>query len=174
MFIVDTISPELSVKYQGEEPYEAQNGNYNGAHYFNSDVAVELTITETNFYSDDVVVKVSKDNGSATLVTPSWNDNVGTFTLAGDGDYKVYVSYTDKANNPMDDYVSDIVTVDKTDPIVKIDYIHNRDEQKTIFTVTEHNFRASDVTITGTMKDINNNDVAFTADQLTQILRNAN
>lgn len=174
VFIVDTISPELSVKYQGEEPYEAQNGSYNGAHYFNSDVAVELTITETNFYSEDVVVKVSKDNGSATLVTPSWNGNVGTFSLEGDGDYKVYVSYTDKANNPMDDYVSDIVTVDKTDPIVKIDYIHNGDEQKTIFTVIEHNFRASDVTITGTMKDINNNDVEFTADQLTQILRSAN
>lgn len=174
VFIIDTLPPKLSVKYQGEEPYTAQEGIYNGAHFFNSDVAVELTITETNFYSDDVVVKVSKDNGSATLVTPSWNDNVGTFTLAGDGDYKVYVSYTDKAENPMDDYVSDIVTVDKTDPIVKIDYIHNGDEQKTIFTVIEHNFRASDVTITGTMKDINNNDVAFTADQLTQILRNTN
>ena len=174
VFIVDTISPQLSVKYQSEEPYEAEKGNYNGAHYFNSDVAVELTITETNFYSEDVVVKVSEDNGSAYLVTPSWNGNVGTFTLEGDGDYKVYVSYTDKANNKMDYYVSDIVTVDKTDPIVKIDYLHNGDEQKTIFTVTEHNFRASDVTITGTMKDINNNDVEFTADQLTQILRNAN
>lgn len=176
VFIVDTISPELSVKYQGEEPYEAQNGSYNGAHYFNSDVAVELTITETNFYSEDVVVKVSKDNGSATLVTPSWNGNVGTFTLEGDGDYKVYVSYTDKANNPMNDYVSDIVTVDKTDPIVKIEYVYSDDykEQKTIFTVIEHNFRASDVTITGAAVDINNNDVAFTADQLTQILRNAN
>lgn len=173
VFIVDTIAPELSIKYQGEAPYEAQDGSYNGAHFFNSDVAVELTITETNFYAEDVVVKVSKDGGVATNVTPSWNGKVGTFTLEGDGDYVVYVTYTDKANNPMTDYESEVITVDKTAPVVKIDYIHNGDVQKTIFTVTEHNFRASDVVITGTMKDITGADVAFTAAQLTTILNNA-
>lgn len=173
VFIVDTIAPELSVKYQGEEPYTAQEDIYNGAHFFNSDVVVELTITETNFYAEDVIVKVSKDGAAATAVTPSWNDKVGTFTLAGDGDYVVYVTYTDKANNKMADYASETITVDKTAPVVKIDYVHNGDVQKTIFTVTEHNFRASDVVITGTMKDIKGDDVAFTAAQLTAILNNA-
>lgn len=173
VFIVDTIAPELSIKYQGEAPYEAQDGSYNGAHFFNSDVAVELTITETNFYAEDVVVKVSKDGGVATNVTPSWNGKVGTFTLEGDGDYVVYVTYTDKANNPMTDYESEVITVDKTAPVVKIDYIHNGDVQKTVFTVTEHNFRASDVVITGTMKDITDVDVSFTAAQLTAILQAA-
>ena len=173
VFIVDTIAPELSVKYQGAEPYTAQEDIYNGAHFFNSDVVVELTITETNFYAEDVIVKVSKDGAAATAVTPSWNDKVGTFTLAGDGDYVVYVTYTDKANNKMADYASETITVDKTAPVVKIDYVHNGDVQKTIFTVTEHNFRASDVVITGTMKDIKGDDVAFTAAQLTEILNNA-
>lgn len=173
VFIVDTIAPELSVKYQGEEPYTAQEDIYNGAHFFSSDVVVELTITETNFYAEDVVVKVSKDGAAPTVVTPSWNNKVGTFTLAGDGDYVVYATYTDKANNKMADYVSETITVDKTAPVVKIDYVHNGDVQKTIFTVTEHNFRASDVVITGTMKDITGADVAFTAAQLTTILNNA-
>lgn len=173
VFIVDTIAPELSVKYQGEEPYTAQEDTYNGAHFFNSDVVVELTITETNFYAEDVIVKVSKDGAAPTVVTPSWNNKVGTFTLAGDGDYVVYATYTDKANNKMADYVSETITVDKTAPVVKIDYVHNGDVQKTIFTVTEHNFRASDVVITGTMKDITGADVAFTAAQLTTILNNA-
>ena len=173
VFIVDTIAPELSVKYQGQEPYTAQQNTYNGAHFFNSDVVVELTITETNFYAEDVVVKVSKDKGVATAVTPSWNGKVGTFTLAGDGDYVVYVTYTDKSNNPMTEYTSETITVDKTAPVVKIDYVHNGDVQKTIFTVTEHNFRASDVVITGTMKDITDIDVAFTAEQLTALLQNA-
>lgn len=173
VFIVDTIAPELSVKYQGEEPYTAQEDTYNGAHFFNSDVVVELTITETNFYAEDVIVKVSKDSAAPTVVTPSWNNKVGTFTLAGDGDYVVYVTYTDKANNKMADYASETITVDKTPPVVKIDYVHNGDVQKTIFTVTEHNFRASDVVITGTMKDITGADVAFTAAQLTTILNNA-
>ena len=173
VFIVDTIAPELSVKYQGQEPYTAQQNTYNGAHFFNSDVVVELTITETNFYAEDVVVKVSKDNGTATAVTPSWDGKVGTFTLAGDGDYVVYVTYTDKSNNPMAEYTSETITVDKTAPVVKIDYVHNGETQKTIFTVTEHNFRASDVVITGTMKDITGTDVAFTAEQLTALLQNA-
>lgn len=173
VFIVDTIAPELSVKYQGEEPYTAQEDTYNGAHFFNSDVVVELTITETNFYAEDVIVRVSKDGAAPTVVTPSWNNKVGTFTLEGDGDYVVYVTYTDKANNPMTDYESEVITVDKTAPVVKIDYIHNGDVQKTVFTVTEHNFRASDVVITGTMKDITGADVAFTAAQLTTILNNA-
>jgi len=173
VFIVDTIAPELSVKYQGQEPYAAQQNTYNGAHFFNSDVVVELTITETNFYAEDVVVKVSKDNGTATAVTPSWSGKVGTFTLEGDGDYVVYVTYTDKSNNSMAAYTSEVITVDKTAPIVKIDYVHNGEIQKTIFTVTEHNFRASDVVITGTMKDITGTDVAFTAEQLTALLQNA-
>lgn len=173
VFIVDTIAPELSVKYQGEEPYTAQEDTYNGAHFFNSDVVVELTITETNFYAEDVIVKVSKDSAAPTVVTPSWYNKVGTFTLAGDGDYVVYVTYTDKANNKMADYASETITVDKTPPVVKIDYVHNGDIQKTIFTVTEHNFRASDVVITGTMQDIKGDNVAFTAAQLTTILNNA-
>lgn len=173
VFIVDTIAPELSIKYQGKEAYIAENDNYNGAHFFNSDVAVELAITETNFYAEDVIVKVSKDGESATKVTPSWEGKVGTFTLAGDGDYVVYVTYTDKANNKMADYTSETITVDKTAPIVKINYVHNGNIQKTIFTVTEHNFRPSDVVITGTMQDITGADVAFTASQLTEILNNA-
>jgi len=172
VFIVDTIAPELSVKYQGKVPYEAQADTYNNAHFFNSDVEVELTVTETNFYKDDVVVKVSKNGGAASAVTPSWTDKVGKITLSGDGDYIIYVTYSDKSNNKAE-YTSEVITVDKIKPVVKIDYVHDGDDQKTVFTVTEHNFRASDVTITGTMKDITGVDVSFTATQLTEILRDA-
>lgn len=172
-FIVDTISPELNVKYQGKAPYEAAVDSYNGAHFFSDDVTVELTITETNFYSDDVTVKVSKDGKEAEKVKVSWKDSVGTFTLKGDGDYVLYVTYTDKSANRMEPYNSEVITIDKTAPRVKIDYVHEGDIQKTIFTVTEHNFRASDVVITGTMKDINGEDVGFTAAELTDILNNA-
>jgi len=173
-FIVDTIDPKITVKYQGKAPYEAAVDSFNGAHFFSDDVTVELTVTETNFYSEDVTVKVSKDGKDAEKVKTSWNDNVGTFTLKGDGDYVVYVTYTDKSGNDMEPYTSDVITVDKTTPVVKIDYVHEGDIQKTIFTVTEHNFRASDVVITGNMKDINGADVEFTAAKLTEILNNAN
>ncbi len=171
IFIVDTIAPGYSIKYQGETPYEAQVNEYDGAHVFNSDVEVELTITETHFYSEDVVVKVSKDGAEEIEVTPTWNDKVGTFTLAGDGDYVVYVTYTDKADNEMDAYTSEVITVDKTAPIVEMSF--DQEKQATIFKVTEHNFRPSDVVITGEMKDILGADIDYTAAELTTELQNA-
>lgn len=165
VFIIDTIAPELSVKYQGEEPYTAQEDTYNGAHFFNSDVVVELTITETNFYAEDVSVKVSKDDGVATAVTPSWNGKVGTFTLAGDGDYVVYVTYTDKADNRMADYASETIIVDKTAPTLNVEYneadryipgegyFYNKSVDVKL-TVTEANFYPEDVVVSVTKNGI--------------------
>ena len=179
VFVIDTVSPEMSIKYEGAEPYTSEIDAVGNVHYFDGDVEVELTITEANFYSEDVTVVVTKDGQPYDYGTVNWGNRnaedktVGTFTLAGDGDYVVYVTYTDKANNKMTDYASETITVDKTAPVVKIDYVHNGDVQKTIFTVTEHNFRASDVVITGTMQDIKGDNVAFTAAQLTTILNNA-
>lgn len=178
VFVVDTISPTMTLKYAGAEPYSAAQNSIGDVHYFNGNVEVELTVTEANFYAEDVKVSLSKDGGEFNSVTATWNDNsvdvhIGTFTLSGDGDYVIKVEYTDKSGNPMTPYQSEFITIDTTPPEVEIVYSHNGDVQKTIFTVTEHNFRASDVVITGTMKDITGADVAFTAAQLTTILNNA-
>lgn len=178
VFVVDTISPIMTVKYAGAEPYTAAQNSINDVHYFNGDVEVELTITEANFYDEDVKVSVSKDGGEFNSVTAAWNDNsvdvhIGTFTLTGDGDYVVKVEYTDKSDNEMTTYQSETITIDTTAPQVEIAYSHDGDEQKTTFTVKEHNFRPADVTITGTIKDISGADITYTAEQLTDYLRNA-
>lgn len=178
VFVVDTISPIMTVKYAGAEPYTAAQNSINDVHYFNGDVEVELTVTEANFYDEDVKVSVSKDGGGFSPVTTAWNNNsvdvhTGTFTLAGDGDYVVKVEYTDKSDNEMTAYQSETITIDTTAPQVEIAYSHDGDEQKTTFTVKEHNFRPADVTITGTIKDISGADITYTAEQLTDYLRNA-
>lgn len=178
VFVVDTISPEMTVKYSGAEPYAAAQNSIGDVHYFNGDVEVELTVTEANFYSEDVKVSVSKDGVKFNPVTPAWNDNsgdvhTGTFTLSGDGDYVVKVEYIDKSDNAMTAYQSETITIDTKAPQVEIAYSHDGDEQKTTFTVKEHNFRPSDVTITGTIKDITGTDIPYTAAQLTDYLRNA-
>lgn len=178
VFVVDTISPTMTVKYAGADPYAAAQNSIDDVHYFNGDVEVELTVTEANFYAEDVKVSVSKDGDVFNPVTAVWNDNTvdvhaGTFTLAGDGDYIVKVEYTDKSNNQMAVYQSETITVDKTVPQVEIAYSHNGDEQKTIFTVKEHNFRPVDVTVTGTIQDITGADISYTDEQLTEYLRNA-
>lgn len=178
VFVVDTISPTMTVKYAGAEPYAAAQNSIGDVHYFNGDVEVELTVTEANFYDEDVKVSVSKDGSEFSPVTAAWNNNsvdvhTGTFTLVGDGDYAVKVEYTDKSDNEMTAYQSETITIDTTAPQVEIAYSHDGDEQKTTFTVKEHNFRPADVTITGTMKDINGADIPYTAAQLTDYLRNA-
>lgn len=178
VFVVDTISPEMTAKYAGAEPYTAAQNSIGNVHYFNGDVEVEFTVTEANFDAEDVKISVSKDGGKFNSTTPDWVNNsvdvhIGTFTLSGDGDYVINVEYTDKSGNQMTAYQSETITIDTTVPEVEIAYSHNGDEQKTTFTVKEHNFRPTDVTITGTMQDINDVDIPYTATQLTEYLRNS-
>ena len=161
IFVVDTIKPEMTIKYAGSEPYTSAQNSYNGKYYFNGDVDIQLTVTEANFYKEDVKVYVSINGGSFNPISPEWNNqsvdtHIGTYKLSGDGDYVVKVEYTDKSGNVMDTYTSDIITVDTIAPEVKVEYVHNDYEQKTVFTVKEHNFRAVDAVIDGTIKDINN------------------
>lgn len=176
VFVVDEIAPTMSITYAGAEPYVNAVQSIDKTHYFDGSVEVKLTVTEANFYSEDVEVSVSKDGATAAKVNPDWNDtdvniHVGTFTLSGDGDYVVYVTYLDKAKNEMTPYESETITIDETNPEVKIDFVHEGEIQKTVFTVKEHNFRNSDVVVTGTMKDINGNDVAYTVEELTTLLQ---
>jgi len=85
--------------------------------YYNGDINVTITVNEANFYSDDVIVLVSKDNGTATAITPTWTDtsvdvHVGTFTLTEDGDYIITINYEDKSTNKMTEYTSKQLTID--------------------------------------------------------------
>lgn len=49
----------------------------------------------------------------------------------------------------MADYESSVLTIDTTKPIIKVDYLHEGQTQKLKFTVIEHNFRKSNLKITG-------------------------
>lgn len=189
IIVVDKINPVMSAEFKLCDT----DGNYNPVntngiihHYYDGNVEFTFTIKEQNFFSEDVVVKVSKDGAEAQPVNPTWSDgdddnHYGKFTLDEDGDYVVTMSYQDQSKNVMIDeteeeiplYTSEIITIDTIDPQVMIEYTHDGDTQKTKFTVNEHNFRASDVVVSGSMKDINKNDIAFTADELTKILQSA-
>lgn len=187
IIIVDTISPTRVVTFT--DPVQTVDDTH---HYFNGDVVFTFTVNEANFDAEDenLVVKVSKNGAAAQVVNPTWVDNsvdehVGTFTIkapaddhSGDGDYVITMTYKDKANNTMEEYESDLITIDTIKPVVKIEYVHEGNVQKTIFTVEEHNFFAGHVVINPdpaktTMKDINGNDIAFNAEQLTEILQTA-
>lgn len=167
VFVVDTISPKMSIKYAGTEPYTSQIDAIDTVHYFNGDVAVELTITEANFYSEDVEdveVVVTKDGQTYDYGNVTWgtrdaqDQTVGTFTLSGDGDYVVTVNAKDKSGNPMASYTSETITVDKTAPV--IDSVYNKKAQNITITINEHNFRASDIIVDVEARDIKGNPVS--------------
>ncbi len=155
--------------------------------YYNTDNTVTILINEGNFYSDDVVVEVTKD-GVDYPVEVDWKDKTddlheGTFTLTEEGDYFVNIAYTDRSTNKMKDYTSHLIVIDKTLPDVAVDYATStevvlkdtdgndreyfNDVRKATITIKEHNFRADDVVISVKAKNVlgKNVDVAtFTFD----------
>lgn len=164
VFVIDTVSPEMSIKYEGAEPYTSEIDAVGNVHYFDGDVEVELTITEANFYSEDVTVVVTKDGQPYDYGTVNWGNRnaedktVGTFTLDGDGDYVVTVTATDKSGNVMAPYTSETITVDTKAPV--IDSVYNKKAQNITITIDEHNFRASDITVAIEALDINGEPVS--------------
>lgn len=108
--VVDNIAPTCEVTYN------AHVNQANNIYYYDGNINATITINEANFYSNDVVVSVTKD-GASYPVNVNWKDqnvdvHTGTFTLGADGDYVVSVTYTDKSGNTMNAYKSNQLTID--------------------------------------------------------------
>lgn len=194
--VIDTISPTMVARFEPVEEYGVHNiVEQDGVvrHFFNGNVEVTLTVTETNFFSEDVEIGVTKDN-EAHGVDVAWttdeiNQDIhyGTFTLSGDGDYVVTMRYKDQSNNVMVDgngnvlelYTSEMITIDTTKPVVGFEFKREQDSesgedvQKTIFIVKDRNFSPQNIEVTGTVEDVNGNpDPVWTAEKLAEILYN--
>lgn len=182
IIVVDTIAPEMTVEYTPADRTVSNTNQY----YYNNDVDITFTVTEANFYPEDVNVSVTKDGKVFDYGTVNWgtrdaNDRtVGTFTLqapedhSGDGDYVIAVEYTDRSNNEMVRYVSDVHTIDTVLPEIDVEYRnlsvvntlkdgdgHSRryfeDTQTAVVTIAEHNFYAEDVKYDIVARDVAGN-----------------
>lgn len=187
IIVIDTINPVMSATHSLVDV----NGVYtqeNNQHYYNGDVKFTFTVTEANFFEEDVVVKVSKDGKAAVATAVAWitsstDDEVriGEFTLSGDGDYIVTMTYTDNAGNVQKDksgvivkeYRSDLITIDTAAAILGSSQV-DKTNQTTKFTINERNFDPAKITVTGTITNIKGEEIAMTPDKLTSILRSAN
>ena len=150
--VVDNIAPTATITYN--QPVQSANN----ISYYAGNIDVKIVINEANFYSEDVVVKVTRD-GAAYAVNVAWtNDSAdvhtGTFTLTEDGDYIVVVEYKDRSDNAMATYTSNRLTLDTTLPTVKVTNIkHNsaNKDEKYGFTITANDVNLNSATFAPTL-----------------------
>ena len=181
VIVVDTIAPTMKVEYS-----EAENIVKNKM-YYKKDMSITFTITEANFYSEDVLVELSKDGEKFKKIDIDWKnisgDNyLGTYWILGpknhigDGDYVIRVQYVDRSNNKMDTYTSDTIVIDTIKPSVQVSYSNKNvrntmkdfdgnlrkyfnSSQKATITIIEHNFNSEDVEFSISGKDGNGNNL---------------
>ncbi|MBR4286070.1 MAG: Ig-like domain-containing protein [Clostridia bacterium] len=134
VIVVDNIAPEVSVSYN-DAARDVEN-----KHYYNDSVIGTITVTEANFYEEDVKLAVTKDTVEIETPVITWTQAKdkdgkvipdtykGVFELSAledhsaDGDYVVNVTYTDKSTNEAIPYESEILVIDTTAPVINVVY----------------------------------------------------
>ena len=162
--VVDNIAPTANVEYNTPVHQE------NGISYYDGAVTATVTMNEANFYPEDVVVSVTKDD-AAYSVSPSWSDqgtdiHIGTFTLSEDGDYFITMNYRDKSSNQMVEYSSEQLTVDTeiTAPVITVNGEEAngrafKNEVVPAVSFNDINFDSYKITLTRTRYDVKDEDV---------------
>ena len=181
VLVVDTIAPTMNAEYS------AADNSYNGKDYYKQDLTATFTITEANFYKEDVKVKVKKNDGSFTEITPVWTDtssdvHIGKVTISAatdhsnDGDYIFSVEYKDRSNNQMNTYTSTTKVIDTTKPVIEVKYANEspvntmtdvENHQRKYFSSTqtatiivkEHNFNETTAKYMVVTKDVSGNEI---------------
>ena len=193
VIVVDDLTPTRTVEFADAivldratmTPVTSYTENDVVILYYETEAEVTITINEANFYKEDVKVSVIK-NGVESTQDVTWTDesvdvHVGKFTLSGNGDYFVKVTYTDRSGNAMQDYVADEYTsqeirIDNVEPTTSVEYQSDatpvnvkyyKADRKAVITIVDHNFLADDVVATVTAKDVQDKDIA-NAEELTK------
>lgn len=166
---IDITAPIINVTYD--------NNNADSSRYFKASRTATIVITERNFDSNDVNVRITNTDGTVPSVS-KWTKSTGTgnmddttwtatVTYKADGDYTFNVSYTDLAGNQSgkvdfgDSVAPEKFTIDKTIPVIKVSYDNNsaqntnyyKEERTATIEITEHNFSANRVNISLTATD---------------------
>lgn len=188
IIVVDDVAPTREVIFT---PYKVldkatmlevetyQEGD-NSILYYKDQAVVTFKITEANFdltLLNEDTKPVIKVNGIPVSVEWTQNGDVWTaaHTITGDGDYVVTMSYKDLSSNKMVDYESCQIAIDGTAPVIDVTYNdgtptqtleglkYYKNTQTAAVQITDHNFRADDVVLTVTAKDVQGNTIDISA-----------
>ncbi|SFR90814.1 Ig-like domain (group 3) [Anaeromicropila populeti] len=151
---IDITKPVLKITYDN-------NSNVNDK-YFKEVRTAKIEIDELNFNPEDVVISIKRNGTEVTNMKPSagsWKEDgikhTASIPFAEDGEYEFTVTYTDMAGNKADYEHKDEFIIDKTVPVVAIQYSNNNAENTAYYRnarlatveIDEHNFYVSDVKI---------------------------
>lgn len=159
---IDITAPVIDISYD--------NNSADSKTYFDKNRIATIVVTERNFVSDDVIIKITNTNGVAPELS-SWKKVKGTGNLddtkwiatvkyLSDGDYTFDLEYTDLAGHKCEsiNFADGTVaaknfTIDKTAPVVKVSYDNNTVTNGNYYkagrvatvVIDEHNFNAKRV-----------------------------
>ncbi len=188
--VVDSIKPSAKISLSpsrvvnagvdrdNSAPHNGQSGS--DILYFNADAKIAVTITEANFFKEDVVLEVKNlDTGLTNRIDTTrlnWQSQgdvcstdiqlLGDSGHWADGDYQLLIHYEDRSTNQMTPLASDRIVIDRTNPVIQVTYptenaantvdgrTYYNAVQTVIITITERNFRPDDVYATVTAKDV--------------------
>ena len=167
--MIDVTPPTVQVSFDNNE------GDGTDSRYFKAGRTMTITVTERNFNEALFAYQITGTNtltwqhSAATSGNGNASTHTATVSFSTDGDYQVTINpWKDIAGNTCEErdvtYTGtaprDFV-VDLTAPAVQVSYDNNnatngnyyKADRVATITVTEHNFDASRVTITGTATD---------------------
>ena len=171
--VVDSVAPGVTVTYD--------NNNAINNNYFNANRTATIKINEANFFEKDIedgllVITVERtlDGGKYTKenIKPAFTKDGDVYTATVEfnenADYTFDIKYTDRSGNVFDSYDADSFTIDKSAPVVSVEYINNKfineyyfDKERTAkITIAEHNFDPANVNAVVTVNGVKDDSFA--------------
>ena len=168
VLVVDSISPTRTVTmnpvhvvdYETLVTKEQDSENEKLKLFFNEKAVVNIEINETNFFSEDVVIKLIQNDMEAEVISEEWKKNgdiwTSTITVVGEGEYVLIIDYMDRSTNKMKTYTSNTIVIDDSPPVIRMNRSETPSniidsmnyysgEVQVELEIDEHNFRSKDI-----------------------------
>ncbi|MDR1299206.1 MAG: hypothetical protein LBJ84_03005, partial [Oscillospiraceae bacterium] len=166
VIVVDGAAPLVVAAYA--EPRQAvdaatlaaSRGYGGGGHilYYDAAAYLTLSVTEPNFYAEDAEILI---NGAPAPRKPVWRASGDTHTarivFEADGEYVAELRYADRSKNAGAAFASERIVIDTAPPVIEVRLrpegrayedggrLYYGEPAAAEITVTEQNFRASDI-----------------------------
>ncbi|MDO5559916.1 MAG: hypothetical protein Q4F95_10005 [Oscillospiraceae bacterium] len=167
-FSIDRTAPQINVSFSSEAPDKAYKNIYNKAR------KATISIRDRNFDASGTSVDISNTSSAQKATVSDFRLVSGTqgtdsavyeaeVVFDKDGTYKLSIVSKDRCDNTSEKYESDVFIIDTTAPVISVKFNDEQDKKyyaakrTAEITVTEDNFDASRILISGTYNSKNEN-----------------